>query len=259
MKVILTISGLLIITGAIYVYSTHQQSQLQKKELDFYVTQMEEINLKHLALGKEIKQLQEEIEATERQQNFLVEQLQEIQELIDPEYEQLESEIRRKIAEEFRQQQEFSEQTPLKTSLVRQLSALTAEELNALISVNAQYGEFINSLNVSDERLEKVITTLTDMTDLQRQAIQNLMSQRFFSDLDRRNIRTQMVAINNPKKIREVLSFELTDYELEIFTKFQQNQPAGGVQGVFGTTFIGDPQGRIVDSVELQVSPQNSR
>jgi chromosome segregation ATPase len=250
----------LFITGAIYVYSTHQQSQLQKQELDFYINQLEESSLKRLALEKEIKQLSNELNAAIRQFNTQARELQDSKELIDPEYEQLENKIRIEIAEEYKQQQEYVEDVPGKVSLIRQLSALNPENLNSLISVNAQYSEFINSLNVSDERLEEVITALSNMTELQSQAMQDLMSQRFSQNLSRRDLRAQMVTINSPERIREVLSYELTDYELDAFTEFQQNQPSGR-QGIIGevrsgtatATAIRGPQGFFIESGDVPV------
>ena len=86
----------------------------------------------------------------------------------------MEARIRQQINTEVRASNVASNSDP-RISLLKQLSELDPMTMGEIFAVNAQYGEFIQSLNVCEERLDVVVNALQNMIAGQNQAQSEIM------------------------------------------------------------------------------------
>ena len=86
----------------------------------------------------------------------------------------MEARIRQQINTEVRASNVASNSDP-RISLLKQLSELDPMTMGEIFAVNAQYGEFIQSLNVCEERLDAVVNALQNMIAGQNQAQSEIM------------------------------------------------------------------------------------
>ena len=271
MKTSLGILAILLILGGAYGYNANQNSLLNEQQLASYqqqvqslLTQVEESSLKSLEQEKQIRQLQSDLLSSNSQLTSVANQLQSTQEQVSPDFQRLESRIRQEVSAEL-QQQSNQRDTTSRLGLIRQLTELDPLELTEVMSLQAQYGGFLQSLNVSDERMEVVVGALSNMIADQNQARMEVMveMQTLAQNGDGRGrtremrgqIRTQMSAINSLEAQRESLSYALTDEEMLAFEEFQTGPhstlnnrtraftaaPVGG-SGRAGAIFLGGEQ-----------------
>lgn len=152
---------------------------------------------------------------------------------IDPDLETLEADLRQRITAEVRRQQ-AAPAPPLSTTttLIRELGSLSQDERLAVIQVQAQFGEFLDALNVDARRQEQITQALMDHFQEQQRARQDLLAQR----LDPRETRQQLMALSSPETAQAALEPLLTADEMTAFQAFQAQQPqvfigAGGRTG----------------------------
>lgn len=258
MNKLIPVTGLLIISFSVYGYSLYRDNQSQTQQLTDYseyvaqlLSQVETNSLQRVEDGKLIQQLRSDLNTATSQLTAASNQLAVTQGLVNPDYQRLESEIRNRINNELRQREESRTEYSTQLALIKQLSALEPTELGTLISLQGRYGEFLTSLNVSDERMEIIVGALNNMLTEQNQVRLELMTQARSAgrDTDRRQLRTQLGAINNPEAQIEYLSFALTEDELTAFTDFQELQQAearslrtfGGRPGIDGNAVLFNP------------------
>ncbi|MBQ15115.1 MAG: hypothetical protein QGG67_04980 [Gammaproteobacteria bacterium] len=233
-KIIAALGFLTIASGAVGfgLYLDNQSNSVQLTEYSDYVeqllSQVETNSLLRIEDEKLIEQLRSELNTTTSQLTAASNQLEVTQEQVSPDYQRLESEIRNRVSNELRRQEESRSEYGKQLDLIRQLSDLDPTELGALISLQGRYGGFLTSLDVSDERMEIIVGALNNMLAEQNQARMNLMAQAQSSsqDTNRRQLRRQLGALSSPEAQLESLSFALTDEELAIFSAFQDAQQA---------------------------------
>ena len=188
-----------------------------------------------LGLEKQIENLRMQIAESNSRIAELDAELASTQELIDPDYADVEAQIRRRLEAAYRERvaeyEDRRESTPQTiTEVMTGLSNLEASERMALLSVQAQYGSFLDSLNVTPQRRDEIAATLINLVQSQREARQDLIAQQ----LPPREMREQMMTLMQPDTFREALSYELTENELAQFDATQQQTPTTVTAGPIG-------------------------
>lgn len=214
-----------------FAFSEMQQSRLLTQQIDDYarqnsqlLTQIENNSLQKLETAKTLQSLQSELSNREGQIAALSRQLTLAQQQADPDYEQVEARIRQQLSREL-QASNWAATDP-RISVLKQLMNFDPMEMGEIISLNAQYGGFLKSLNISEERMAVVINALSNMLADQNQA-RTAMAEDIRvnpSALSRGEFQTRMQEISEPEALIEALSYDLTESELNAFSKFQEQK-----------------------------------
>jgi len=230
MKTVLVIAAIILTISGAYAFNAFQQSRLNERQLVDYekhvkqlLSQVEANSLQRLAYAKQIGELESELIMLTSQLTSVLNQLQVAQSQADPDYQELEAEMRRRITNEF---QAVAESNPSdsRLNLVRQLTSMDPVELGEIMSIQGQFGGFLEALDVSDERMGIIVDALGNLIAEQNQARMNLMMEVRSQDLNPRDMRSQMRAISSPVAQLETLSFVLTDNEMSVLQDFQTTQ-----------------------------------
>ncbi|NQV69418.1 MAG: hypothetical protein HQ498_05270 [Pseudohongiella sp.] len=236
MKAIIVIAFLVFCTGGIFAFNSLQKSKLLQQQLVDYerqvtqlLSQVESNSRRRLDSEKQIQDLKSQLTTSNSQLTALSNQLQTSQQQLNPDYQQLEDEIRQQLSSQMQQQSATSDANSdanSRVNLLKQLAALDPVELGELMSLQGQFGGFLQSLNVSDERMEVIVGALDNLIADQNQARMDLAleMQSLPADVDRRDVRFQMRAIMGPEAQREALAYELSESELDAFAEFQSEQ-----------------------------------
>ena len=233
----------LAIAGA-YSYSLLQRNQSQQQQLDDYqlhveqlLSQVEENSLQRIDDEKQIGALQSQLTVLRSQLTAASNRLQIAQQQSDPDYQQVEREIRQQVRQELQLQ---SEQSPERNrvNLLRDLTALDPVELGEIMSLQGQFGGFLQSLDVSDERMEVIVSALGNLIAEQNQQRINLMLEARNQGGNRREMRGELMAITSPEAQLQALSYDLTEEELAALADFQADR---GNQQIFSRSFIANP------------------
>jgi hypothetical protein len=193
----------------------------------------------------------------ESQLAALSRQLVTTQQQIDPDYQQVESNIRQQLTSEIQASNNTPNLDP-RIAVFKQLSELDPIVMGEIMALNAQYGKYIKGLNVSKEREEVIINALHNMIADQNQARGELMLEMQTADPllpTRAELFNQMRAISDPNSQLEVLAYDLTASELDAFAEFQEQRqntsasfgPISGTSGVLsgGAAFF---EGSLIQS-----------
>ena len=193
-----------------------------------------------MAYETQINQLKRESQTQLSRISSLETELELAEEMVDPEVVALEQEIRQRVMLEARAE---TQRTTSRVNLVKELSSLDPMEMAQLMQIQGQYGRFLQSLNVDDERLETITDALMNQISEQNQRRQELLQARMANPSgDMNSIRQQMIEISSPQAQREALSYIFTDEEMEMFDTFQQSQLNQQVPfGVSSRAVIADP------------------
>lgn len=231
MKVLVSVSLLAIILAGL-AYSEHgRNTQLEQQIADFdrqvdqLLTQIENRSLEGIANDRRLRALEDEISGRDNQIAALSRQLETAQQQIDPDYERVEQQMRQQLRREMQASSNASSPDP-RLSLVRQLAELDPQEIGELMSLQSQYGAFIDSLDISEERMEVVVNALSNMIHEHNQLrVQLGREMRGNPDaIYRSEFRERMQAINDPAAQIEALSYDLSDSELDAFREFQEQR-----------------------------------
>jgi chromosome segregation ATPase len=266
MNKLVPVAGLLILSCGVYGYTLYRGNQSQAQQLTDYseyvaqlLSQVESNTLQRVENDKLIQQLRSDLNTASSQLTAASNQLMVTQEQVSPDYQRLESEIRNRINNELRQQQESRTEDGAQLALIKQLSALEPSELGSLMSLQGRYGSFLNSLNTSDERLEVIVGALNNMLVEQNQVRTELLIEARSSGQDRRQLRAQLGALdNNVEAQLESLSFALTEEELTAFSDFQELQETQN-PGRDRAVFIGGQRNGVLINPEFQSGSGRSR
>ncbi len=248
MKFFTGIAIFLLVLGALFAYNEAQQTKLQAQQVANYenqisqlLSQIETNSLQRIEAEKQLQSLRKQLNSNDSQIAALSRQLELAQQQINPEYEQLEARIRQQLSRELQPQSNGANTDP-RVSLFKQLSALDPAQMSEIFALHGQFGGFLQSLNVSDERLEVIIGALSNMIAEQGQARMQLIQEMQSNPqlTNRRDIRQQMMAIASPEAQLEALAFDLSESELEALAEFQQQRQNTSVSlGSFGSTNSG--------------------
>ncbi len=268
MKIVISILAIGFLAGIVYAYNAQHQSQLRQQQIEDYerqvnrlMSQVEDNSRLRLSFENRLGELESELTTLGSQLISTARELELAQKQVNPEYLQLEREIRQRITSELQTQSEGrNPASPL--SLLTALSALEPTELAQLMSLQGQFGGFLQNLDVSEERKEIIMTALSNLIADQTQSRMDLMSEMRNQQLDRSEMRRKMQALSSPEAQREALSFDLTEDELAALAEFQDTRDSqrGASRAFNFQSGAGIGQGVSVFSGNLrdaQVAPRN--
>lgn len=242
-RLTISILGLLLMLTAYQFYSNNSLQQ-QLDDYQAHVNRLQQELETHsedqVAYETQINQLKRESQTQLSRIASLETELELAEEMVDPEVVALEQEIRQRVMLEARAE---TQRTTSRVNLVKELSSLDPMEMAQLMQIQGQYGRFLQSLNVDDERLETITDALMNQISEQNQRRQELLQARMANPSgDMNSIRQQMIEISSPQAQREALSYIFTDEEMELFDTFQQSQLNQQVPfGVSSRAVIADP------------------
>ncbi len=232
MKIFVGLSIITISLIGAFAFSEIQQSRLLTQQVDDYarqnsqlLTQIETDSLQKLEYAKTLRSLESELNNRNSQLAALSRQIETAQQQIDPDYRQIESRIRQQLTREIQASNSTLNPDP-RIAVIKQLSELDPMVMGEIMALNAQYGEFIKELDVSEERKEVVINALHNLITDQNQAQSEFMLQMQADPqaASRGDLRRQMQTIYSPEAQLEALSYDLTESELDSFNEFQEQR-----------------------------------
>ncbi|MDP6654054.1 MAG: hypothetical protein QGF90_18400, partial [Gammaproteobacteria bacterium] len=188
------------------------------------LTQVEASSRQRIALQNRLDDLLSERNTLNSQLTSAEDQLDEVEQQLNPDYQRIESEIRQQISYELQQQEIERNNINPRVSLLQELIALDPLELGEIMSVNGQFGRFLQALDVDDQRMEVIVTALTDVVAEQNLARQELMVQMREGEVGRRVMRREMREIMSPGTQIESLAPTLTDDEMLVFRQALSEQ-----------------------------------
>ena len=268
MKIVISILAIGLFAGSVYAYNAQQESQLRQQQIEDYerqvnrlMSQVEDNSRLRLSFENRLGELESELATLGSQLISTARELELAQKQVNPEYLQLEREIRQRITSELQIQSE--ERNPAsRLSLLTILSALEPTELGQLLSLQGQFGGFLQNLDVSEERKEIIMTALSNLIADQTRTRMDLMSEMRNQQLDRGEMRREMQALSSPEAQREALSFDLTEDELAALAEFQNTRASQGGAGRAFNFQSGAGIGRSIplyigELRDAQVAPRN--
>lgn len=247
----LSLAAVALISG--FSYSEMQQNKLLTQQIADYarqnsqlLMQIENKSVKNIEDAKTLHSLQSELSNRDSQLSALSRQLETTQQQIDPDYQQVESRIRQQLTREMQASNNRLNTDP-RIAILKQLSELDPIVMGEIMSLNAQYGEFIKGLDVSEEREEVIINALHNLITDQNQARSEII-QEMRADpqsATRGDLRRQMRAISDPSSQQEALAYDLTKTELDAFADYQEQRQNTSVSfggaGVSAAALSGGP------------------
>lgn len=230
MKIVISVLAIGLVAGSVYAYNVQQQGQFARQQIDDYerqvnrlMSQVEDNSRLRLSFENRLNELESELSTLGSQLISTSRELELAQKQVNPEYLQLEREIRQRITSEL-QTRTVDRNPASRLSLLTALSAMEPAELGQLMSLQGQFGGFLQNLDVSEERKETIMTALNNLIADQTQARMDLMLEMRTEQLGRGEIRRQMQALNSPEAQREALAFDLTEDELAALAEFQNTR-----------------------------------
>ncbi len=231
MKTLATVAALAI-GLAVFAFNENQQNKLLQQQIENYdrqvsllLTQIETRSLQNIETDRQMRSIQTELAGRDSQIASLTYQLDLAQQQTDPDYEELEAQIRTQLKRELASNGS-SVSTDPRVSLIKQLRELDPMAIGEVYAMNAQYGEFLGELDVSEDRLEVVINALSNMLSDQNQARAEiaLAMQASPAAATQEEMYRQILSIASPEAQLEALSYDLSDSELEAFSEFQERR-----------------------------------
>lgn len=275
MKILLGVAITIALVGSGYAYQLIEQNQLKEQQVGDYKAQLGQLlaeteanSLARLDYEKQIDSLQMEVNMLNSQLSALSGQLTQAQEGAT-DVQALEREIRQQVATEYQQRQRDNQASGSRTSLARQLAQMEPMERSEFMSMQNRYGDFIGSLDVSDERMDVIIGALGNVIATENQARMELLQQVQAGEVSLEALSEQILEVHDSDAQLNELSYVLTADELAAFSEYQEKQgnsriailggQAGGVQEsqtfFAGSSADGSPlQGEIRI---LRVAPDN--
>ncbi len=229
LKSMLTIVGFLGAAAVSYASLTLlQDNDLLKQQVADHTRIKEQLLLevenstrRRLEFEQQIANLQDNVLSSASEISHLSDQLKLTKAMVNPQYQEIESTIRRQFEIEYRQyQQELEERTTQSNTpaaIIRNLSALEETERRAVIQVEGQFADVINKLDVSEEKRQAVVGVLVQFTADRNIERENIAA----SDIPREEMRTQMQALFNPEILTTSLSAVLDEGEIAQFQELQ--------------------------------------
>lgn len=241
MKIILGLAIAILIAGSGYAYLLIEQNQLKDQQVSDYRAQVSQLlsetetnSLARLDYEKQIGSLQSEVNTLSSQLTSVSNQLQMAQqESESPDIRALEQEIRQQLVEEFQQQDNVAN-AGSRTGLVKQLAAMDATERSELMSMQNRYGDFLGSLDVSDQRMDVIIGALGNVIATENAARMEVLQQVQAGQVDLAEVRDKMLGIHDQDNMLNELSYVLTEQELAAFSDYQDTQASSRI-AVLGT------------------------
>ena len=138
-------------------------------------------------------------------------------------YQETEDEIRRRIIYEY-ELDKTNKNSDHRLDLIRKISSLEPSSVSEMMSLQRQFGRFIQALDVREERMEEIVGNLADYVAGQRQARQIILEQVRSDEIERREIGTLMRAVMDRELMYEELSYYLDQNEISLLKQTHQEQ-----------------------------------
>ena len=210
----------------------YQRNIANKNLLDDYkdhvqrlLSQVEENTKNSILKETELTRLQAEIDRLNNIFEAPSDRLAYIEKQSVPDYQEIERALRQRIINEYEHGKE-NQNTDSKLDLINEISSLEPSALNELMSLQNQFGPFIQALNVDEERMEEIVGVLTNYVVQQNQARQLVLLQAQSEQIGRREIGDQMRAIMGLEVMYEELAYDLSQNEISVLKKTHDDRDA---------------------------------
>ena len=210
----------------------YQRNIANKNLLDDYkdhvqrlLSQVEENTKNSILKETELTRLQAEIDRLNNIFEAPSDRLAYIEKQNVPDYQEIERALRQRIINEYEHGKE-NQNTDSKLDLINEISSLEPSALNELMSLQNQFGPFIQALNVGEERMEEIVGVLTNYVVQQNQARQLVLLQAQSEQIGRREIGDQMRAIMGLDVMYEELAYDLSQNEISVLKQTHDDREA---------------------------------
>ena len=210
----------------------YQRNIANKNLLDDYkdhvqrlLSQVEENTKNSILKETELTRLQAEIDGLNNIFEAPSDRLAYIEKQNVPDYQEIERALRQRIINEYEHGKE-NQNTGSKLDLINEISSLEPSALNELMSLQNQFGPFIQALNVDEERMEEIVGVLTNYVVQQNQARQLVLLQAQSEQIGRREIGDQMRAIMGLDVMYEELAYDLSQNEISVLKQTHDDREA---------------------------------
>ena len=205
------------------------------------LSQVKGIGEEKVAQEKELASLRDEISrlnvllAAGPQSNMVIEE----NALSD--YREAEDEMSKRIIYEY-ELSRTNKNSDRRLDLIKEISSLEPSSVSEIMSLQRQFGRFIQALSVNEERMEEIVGVLTNYVAGQSQARQTILEQAKSDQIDRREIGNLMRAVMNRELMYEELSYYLNQDEISLLQQahkeqtdeeafYDRGRPSGGFRG----------------------------
>ena len=221
--------ALLLITISM-AFQFYFQSRMQTDQLGPVQTllsemraELDEFAEQRISYESQIASLHRELSASQEAAAELNNELALAQEQISPNLSRIEQQIRQRVIREVEREQQEND-LPIRARLLKQLASLEQEELGEIMSLQSNYGVFLQALDVSDQRMEEVVDALISHIAETNRMRRIIIEENVGNPEGRRSIRRELFALDSPTAQREAVSYFLDGAELEVFDSFQEER-----------------------------------
>ena len=156
-------------------------------------------------------------------------------------YQEKENEMRQRIIYEY-ELDKTNKNSDRRLDLIKEISSLEPSSMSEIMSLQRQFGRFIQALNVHEERMEEIVGILSNYVAGQSQARQIILEQARSDEIDRREIGNLMRTVMGRELMYEELSYYLNQDEISLLQQVHEEQteeeafdgrgrPPGGFRG----------------------------
>ena len=186
------------------------------------LSQVEESKVKEIAQEIELARLRDELDALNANLTITESPIS-TEDNSAPDYQESDKEMRQRIIYEY-ELENANNNSDRTLELIKEITSLDPSSINEIMSLQRQFGSFIQALNVDDGRMEEIVGVLTDYVAGQSQARQQILSEARSEQIDRRQVGTLMRAVMDRDFMYEELSIHLTQSEISLLQKTHAEQ-----------------------------------
>ena len=245
----------LLLIAISMAFKFYSQSRLQTDQLSRVQTLLGEMRIEldefaeqRISYELQIAGLNRELSASQETAAALNKELALAQEQTSPNLSRIEQQIHNRVSREVERQRQENGITT-RTHLLKQLASLEQEEFLEIMSLQSNYGGFLQALDVSDERMKEIVDSLVSRITETNRARRDIIEGNASNQQGRRSIRRELFALDSPTAQRAAVSYFLNDAELEVFDSWQEERQQQ--RQMSRTGFLGD-QGSRAGTVYVQ-------
>ena len=187
------------------------------------LSQVEESKVKEIAQEIELARLRDELDALNANLVMITESPISTEGNSPSDYQESDKEMRQRIIYEY-ELENANNNSDRALELIKEITSLDPSSINEIMSLQRQFGSFIQALNVNDGRMEEIVGVLTDYVSGQSQARQQILSEARSEQIDRRQVGTLMREVMDRGFMYEELSSHLTQSEISLLQKTHAEQ-----------------------------------
>ena len=224
---VVIISIVLLSSLSAYLYWEKLNDNNLLLEYEDYVqrllSQVEESKVKEIAQEIELARLRDELDAPNANPVTITESPISTEGNSSSDYQESDKEMRQRIIYEY-ELDNANNNSDRTLELIKEITSLDPSSINEIMSLQRQFGSFIQALNVDDGRMEEIVGVLTDYVVGQSQARQQILSEARSEQIDRRQVGTLMRAVMDRDFMYEELSSHLTQSEISLLQQTHAEQ-----------------------------------